>query len=417
MPPKRACDICISRKVKCNGSWPCDTCHGAVKKVQCTYLRPARRRGPKSRRTSREDADQPALRVSDEDRGQAFQSMARAESTISLYQTTEASSTQRIPTTVLESIVRLYQRYSYSIWPVINAEVLLSKIKDIGADQDDHHAQSIVCLATALCAATMAQLHIEPQVTEFGTVDSTELVQACLRRRNKFHDHREHIDLRSIMVSFFLHVHHAKANQRNSAMMYIQEAIAGARVLRLDEVGFQKQDEVFSNTALVFPLLWVSERGYALHLGLSPSYNEPLSITELEMDNDADVEAQGLLELAKLFVAFDRIAVRRKSPTRATTVDLTDTENKLSSLSFCMADLVSARTADYHITRQWMRTILWQHALSMGLLSSAAYETVLTFVFPVQVGRDLLQALRWFCETDLLPLGRDQVSETTFGEC
>jgi len=133
-------------------------------------------------------------------------------------------------------------------------------------------------------------------------------------------------------------------------------------------------------------------------------------MAELENEND-DIDARGLLELAKLFVAFDRISVRCKSHVGITAAaDLTDTEARLSSLCFSMGDHVSARTADYHITREWMRTILWQEALSMGLLSSSAYTSVTTFGFPAQVGRDLLQELRRFCETDLLPLGRDQVS-------
>ncbi|CAG7920360.1 unnamed protein product [Penicillium olsonii] len=412
MSPKRACDTCISRKVKCNGSWPCDTCHGAVKRTQCTYLKPARRRGPKSRRTtSQANTDKPQGENEHFDRevGPVVVDGRIAMADLS----SEDSSIRPIPIAVLETVVRLYQRHSYSVWPVIDADALLSKLKNLDTDSDDHHAQNTVCLITALCAATMAQLHIGPQVTETGTVDSTTMVQICLRTRNKCDNHGEHMDLRSIMVSFFLHVYHAKVNQRHSAMMYIQEAIAGARVLRLDEGASQKQDELVSNKALVFPLLWVSERGYALHLGLSPSYNEPLSSTELEGHNGADVEGQGLLELAKLFVAFDRISVRRRSSAGATAVNLTDTERELSSLSSLVVDSVSARTADYHITRQWMRTILWQQALSTGLLSSSAYDSVLTFSFPAQVSRDLLHALRWFRETDLLPLGRDQVREFT----
>lgn len=169
--------------------------------------------------------------------------------------------------------------------------------------------------------------------------------------------------------------------------------------------------EVGSNARLA-ELLVTGCRGYALHLGLSPSYNKPLSIASLETNNHADIEARGLLELAKLFVAFDRISVRRRSSTKITSVlDLTDTEEELSSLCFGMAGHVSARTADYHITRQWMRTIIWQEALSMGLLSSSARGTILTFLFPARVGRDLLASLRCFCEADLLPLGRDQVGE------
>jgi uncharacterized membrane protein YccC len=174
-------------------------------------------------------------------------------------QPTEACS-QRIPKAILKSVVRLYQRYSYSVWPVVNAEALLSRIEDIDPEAVRQHSENTSCLITALCAATMAQLHLDPQVDGSRTVDSTTMARACLRMRAKCNDHGEHMDLRSILVSFFLHVYHAKVNKRNSAMMYIQEAIAGARVLRLDERLFEEVDEIVSNKALVFPLIWVSER-------------------------------------------------------------------------------------------------------------------------------------------------------------
>ncbi|KAJ6188380.1 hypothetical protein N7519_003288 [Penicillium mononematosum] len=126
---------------------------------------------------------------------------------------------------------------------------------------------------------------------------------------------------------------------------------------------------------------------------------------------NADVHAQGLLELVKLFIAFNQISIQRHSrPGITMATHLTDTETKVASLCFSMANNISTRTADYHITREWMRTILWQEALNMGLLSSSACESVLAFGFPAQVGRALLQALRGFSETDLLPLGRDQAS-------
>lgn len=57
-----------------------------------------------------------------------------------------------------------------------------------------------------------------------------------------------------------------------------------------------------------------------------------------------------------------------------------------------------------------MRTIVWQEALSGHLLSSTATTEVMTFRFPVIVGRDLLVSLHGLSEADLLPLGRDQVS-------
>ncbi|KAK4870823.1 hypothetical protein LT330_000060 [Penicillium expansum] len=238
----------------------------------------------------------------------------------------------------------------------------------------------------ALCAATMAQLHLDPFVDGSRTVDSTTMAQACLRMRASYDSHGANLDLRSVLVSFFLHVYHAKVNQRNSAMMFIQEAMAGARILRLNEEFPHEEDELIVSKALVFPLLWVSERGYSLHLNLSPSYIDPPELINLERDMNADFHAQGLLELVKLFIAFDQISIRRNSrPGVIMATHLTDTELKVASLCFSMANHVSTRSADYHITREWMRTILWQEALALGLLSSSPCTSVLAFGFPAQL--------------------------------
>lgn len=159
-------------------------------------------------------------------------------------------------------------------------------------------------------------------------------------------------------------------------------------------------------------------RGYSLHLNLSPSYIDPPELINLERDMNADFHAQGLLELVKLFIAFDQISIRRNSrPGVIMATHLTDTELKVASLCFSMANHVSTRSADYHITREWMRTILWQEALALGLLSSSPCTSVLAFGFPAQVGRALLQALRGFSDTDLLPLGRDQASALIPRKC
>lgn len=238
---KRACDECISRKVKCSGAWPCDTCQSAPKQVNCTYLKPARRRGPKVRRYTGEQGEErlttgPLIspHVDPRDEGISHVEAERPASTI-------------IPTEELASVVRSYQQASYSVWPVVDAEVLLDKLEhgtpDVGT----------LCLAMALCAATMAQLQLVPT-----SVDSTMMAAECMRMREA------HLDLRSVLVSFFLHVYHAKINKRDSAMLFIREAVYGARLLKLDEsVGGNDTEldaDVVANKEIVFLLLWVSER-------------------------------------------------------------------------------------------------------------------------------------------------------------
>jgi hypothetical protein len=157
----------------------------------------------------------------------------------------------------------------------------------------------------------------------------------------------------------------------------------------------------------------MQHRGYAMHLGVRPSYSDPVQVpdaAQLAMNP----HARGLLELFNLFVTFDKIQARRcRSGSLAqalSAASLAETEAALSLLSFNSDDQASTRLADCYITREWMRTIVWQEALSAHLLSSTSTNEVMTFRFPVVVGRDLLTSLHGLSETDLLPLGRDQVS-------
>ncbi|KAF9888161.1 hypothetical protein FE257_009156 [Aspergillus nanangensis] len=413
-PPltKRACDECITRKVKCSGAWPCETCTNASKRVTCTYLKPARRRGPKVRQPApqlRRPSNQPttddlAEEEDDEEHDPGDDDPGGSGSSSSRPKT----SGMMIPSTVLASVVRFYRDASYSVWPVVNAEALLQRL----LLSDGQIDSSTYCLATALCSATMAQLQLAPLV-DMESVDSSVLAAECMRVREES-NYRENPDARSVLVSFFMHVYHAKINRRNSAMMFIQEAISGARLLRLDDDPEVVEDpgaggdDVIENPEVLFTLLWVSERGYAMHLGLTPSYSGSIRLPTVA---SANMHVQGLVELARLFAAFDGVSIGRSSATQVSATSLAQTEGELSVLSFGQGgnNKASTRLADYFITKEWMRTIIWQEALSRQLLSSSSYVDLMTFRFPALVSRDLLYELRGFTESDLLPLGRDQL--------
>jgi hypothetical protein len=140
-----------------------------------------------------------------------------------------------------------------------------------------------------------------------------------------------------------------------------------------------------------------------MHLGLSPSYGSNFPLPTIESAKD-DAHVQGLLELTKLFVTFARC-----DEVDASEESLIETENMLQELSMSTERTALSRLADHCITREWMRTMIWQRALSLGLLSSYSHSSLMNFKFPMQVSRDLLAALGRFSSDDLLPLGRDQV--------
>lgn len=150
-----------------------------------------------------------------------------------------------------------------------------------------------------------------------------------------------------------------------------------------------------------------------MHVGLEPSYTSPLRLPE-EMNAGNNADVKGLLELARLFATFDGFSSARRNAGSSdqpvmTPDGLAETETVLSMLSFGQGDRPCTRMADYCITKEWMRTIIWQEALSRHLLSSKSYTQLMTFKFPAVVSRDLLKSLQGFTESDLLPLGRDQV--------
>lgn len=63
---------------------------------------------------------------------------------------------------------------------------------------------------------------------------------------------------------------------------------------------------------------------------------------------NADVHAQGLLELVKLFIAFNQISVQRHSRGITMATHLTDTETKVASLCFSMANHVPNGRLPHH---------------------------------------------------------------------
>ncbi|KAL1979463.1 hypothetical protein VTN96DRAFT_5737 [Rasamsonia emersonii] len=253
---KRACDSCIVRKVRCDGSLPCQTCQTASRRVQCTYIKPAQKRGPKFRRAAPIIDPATAPRNNPDGTGETG-SATRSPPKNERWRTQDYALEAAVWARKLSWIINEYHNQSYSVWPVIKSDVLLDRLS-LPFDANTY------CLAAALCAATMAQLNLPAVAVEEDNllIDSGYLARECIRIREQ-HSYREHLDVRSALASFFLHVYHAKVNKRNSAMMFIQEAISSAKLLGLDRDNRALQEpagDVVDNGEILFSLLWVSER-------------------------------------------------------------------------------------------------------------------------------------------------------------
>jgi hypothetical protein len=113
-----------------------------------------------------------------------------------------------------------------------------------------------------------------------------------------------------------------------------------------------------------------------------------------------------------LFVAFDRSSIPQFSRYRqfpVSTQRLVRVEKTLEEISPPSAPFEVVQRADFVVTKQWMRILLWQQAVSRGLLSSTSCIESMKFSFPAEVAQDLLRWMGPFSTDNLMPLGRDQV--------
>lgn len=122
------------------------------------------------------------------------------------------------------------------------------------------------------------------------------------------------------------------------------------------------------------------------------------------------------MELGSLFVAFD-LLLQHASPYGSDTAHLPSYKELLLAVCKTLTEDIprpinydSIQRADYHVTKQWMQTLLWQKAMSQGLLSSVSDTELMSFLFPSRIAQSLLASITTVSRDDLLPLGRDQVS-------
>lgn len=391
--------------------------------MECTYLNPVLKRGPKTsklrrpfdkRRGSRDVA--PGRETSGHDLTLGSDEVPLTDRPHTGPTRCGQTRTRRLPTSVLAPIVEIYRSRMYPVWPMIDAQSLLTQLEETGLE-DKRNVEPYI-LTTALCAATMSQLNLAPVGCGPDSVDSAYMERECSRIRNST-NYREHPSTEGVLTSFFLHVYHAKVDSRNSAWMFLQEAISLARLLHLDDVGIDANqsnhdymDQQKYQSQLIYLLLWVSERGYAIQHDLRACIQETINLP-LSYFNGQDIYAEGLIELGSLFVAFDSsfcYASHLGLPLPLSDKQLLVTvHHSLITNVPRPFNYDPVRRADYFVTKQWMKVLLWQQAMSRGLLSSVSDAESLTFLFPSRIAQDLLSSIATISKNDLLPLGRDQL--------
>ncbi|KAL6803168.1 hypothetical protein GGI42DRAFT_21300 [Trichoderma sp. SZMC 28013] len=416
---KRSCDFCVQRKTRCDNGRPCRKCLDAQPPLECTYLKPVLKRGPKTSKLTqrcnwkwRIDPQIP----SPASPGRVDPNSARAAVNAPAYDKAE-----RLPLSILRPVIEAYSSRMYPVWPVLHVPDLINELEKL--ETSDTPYDDVYPMTLALCSATMAQLNLTAMKDIPPHVTSEYLEKECNRHRN-LTNYREHPSVEGALTSFFLHVYHAKADNRNASMVYLQEGISIARLLRLDRIELEScrlpndpddgQTPVTAHKRLIYILLWVSERGYAIQHDLPISILDTVRIPTDNMD-DFDKYGKGLIELATLFAAFDAFFYRTARYIYETYQGNSD-QHRLIAVQRSLENIAPkafecnlVQRADYNITRHWMRILIWQQAMSQSLLSSSADDDSMTFLFPSQIAQDFLSSITVNSKEHLVSLGRDQL--------
>lgn len=132
----------------------------------------------------------------------------------------------------------------------------------------------------------------------------------------------------------------------------------------------------------------------------------------------------GFLDLVSLFQNFDdNFVALWNFSTRTAALPFADADaaavsaNHLSALQAILATSipdVETRTkvqqADLLISRQWLKTMVWQLCVTKGLLSSASMNESMSFHYPVTIARDVVAVSRNFHRESFEPHGPGIVS-------
>lgn len=269
------------------------------------------------------------------------------------------------------------------------------------------------CLVVSLCAYMMIQpnMVISPEAFEGLEIPPQPslqlghtLLQEALRVR-KGHNYIENPSIWSVITSFFFFGSYFCLDRQNTAWFHLREATTLAQIMGMhEEVNYQLEDIVESSRRRrLYWLLFVTERAYALQQHKPLTLHATINLPTLDEDPAETVELNGFIHLVHLFRPFDDtfVGLWNKARVGCTTEWLARLQQQLSDALPTYLQCTESQAVDLRCSQQWLRTMVWQLSISHGFLSSAAADNAMSFKFPIEVSRDLVQSASQFSQASM----------------
>lgn len=400
-PVKKACDACHRRKVRCSGGQPCNNC-GQVN-LQCTYLSIPQKKGPKgSRAKVLSEIRDGQQQVNPPPPAQTY---AEDAASFDFNLLPQSSLSPRNPallsTATIENCITFYFTSMYTTSWILDRQSLLEWI----SSQLDTDAE-VYCLAASLCAFVMVQPGMnlavapgshyegEPPQNRYGYANM--LLDDVIRIRKEI-DYIESPTLTSVQVSFFLFSCYFTLEKQNVCWFHLREAATLAQIMRLhEESSYLLADPVESMyMRRTYWLLFVTERAYSMERHRPLTLHPTIELPTPQDPEEEDV-ISGFLYLISLFRCIDDefMALWNKAKSECSASWLSNLQRQLSDALPVELKTTESQAADVRITSHWLRIMVWQLSIANGYLSFNSQQSSMTFTYPIEVARDLIQDIQ-----------------------
>ena len=394
----QACECCRSRKIRCDNFNPCQNCQRI--KLPCVYQVP-KKKGPRRRipvdEASRSVQNEPCDTTD-------YQNAVSPGLFDAPFQPSSLLSLEMI-----HNCLDSFFTYKYPVMPILDRETTYASLHYL------HNDPTQYSLITSLCAVIMMQTGIlidkdkEGALDNSQQLDSMSAVDFLIKETYRARAHCNQINypsLASVQSSFFLFSCLSQLGKDNAAWVHLRESITMLQLLRLDEeTTYSTIHDIKYATygRRIFWLLFIVEQAYALQCYRPLTLRRSINLPVVEDGQDA-VILHGFLDSISLFHNFGDgfISLWNSTEDDGGIAVSPQPLIKLQQFLRCAIPSVKDRTetqqADLLITRQWLKTIVWQLCLKKGMLSSSALDDSMSFHHPVEIARDVILVSR------LLPL-------------
>lgn len=403
----QACDACKLRKVKCNGQDRCQQCSHL--NLRCVYSAPKPRTKSLKRgqliakykqATNTKGATGNTADTSRADASETLSSPGQHTPTLPAIATllpdspsTSAAASPPQDSMFFSNFLHDYEVSVYPVNPVMTVDDVQSSINEMHTDQE---ARAFVYAFVAVTINLTGYSTESPSSDTLAQVDYWSNEAARARGPNL---PSTRATVRRIMTVQFLHICLMGLSNQDMAFYYLRESIAMIQMLQIDHPEVMKTLSLteLSKRQRLYCEAFVHERYLAI-LDYRPIALPPLPYLPVRDPSLPPGVHDGFVQIIKLFSLVDRDFVGNwlGSHNGSTAVTSSWVEDKQKQIDAEHAGddeevsrLTDMQQADLVITKHWLRTLVWQMAMSKCLLSSAASKESMSLLFPVRLSKQL----------------------------